>query len=405
MINLLTVSCSFLLLIFSIKLIITKSENKYINIIFASIIIGRMVGLNFVFLAAENASLIQYPFLLKIFNPYYYLIPSGMYLYIRGILNQDSRFQMFDIVHFLPFIFGFIDITYYFNHQQELLYEVKELVTNQDKYFFYYISGPLTSSLKNIVRPALFSFYIILILKLIIKKIPFKSPFKFKTEEKWVLILLIYISIAHFLELVQWYNHFIGDRVNYYNNDTRVFIILPVLLLLGIVLFIFQNPDILYGHMYVMEKWQSKRDNSIEMALNTTIPEIVNQEIETTTEESKESKEMIPYSLALEYVNLLVMTMKEKKLYQQHDLQIIELANETNILVHHCSYVLNKVLGKNFRDWTNDYRVSHFIDIYKEQRTQKTIDAIAKESGFKNTTTFYNAFKKATGLSPTQYFR
>ncbi len=405
MITLLTASCSLLLLLFSIKLIITKSENKYINIIFASIIIGRMVGLNFVFLAAENASLIQYPFLLKIFNPFYYFIPSGMYLYLRGLMSQDSRFQMFDIVHFLPLVFGFVDIAYYFNHQQELMNEVKELVTYQDKFFFFYITGPLTASLNHIVRPVLYLLYIALIIRILHKKNLLKFSFKFNTKEKWVLILLTYIIIAYLLELVQWYNHYIGDRVNYYQNDTRAFIILPVVFLLGIILFIFQNPDILYGHMYIMEKWQIKRHNSIEMSLTTNNPEIEKQEIETNFEENKESKELIPYSLALAHANLLAQTMKDKKLYQQHDLQIMELANETNILVHHCSYVLNKVLGKNFRDWTNEYRVNHFIDIYKEQRTKKTIDAIAKESGFKNKATFYNAFKKATGISPTQYFR
>lgn len=404
MINLLIGSCSLLLLLFSIKLLITKSDNKYINTILACIIIGR-IGLNLVYITADNTSLIQYPLLLKIFNPLYYFVPSGMYLYIRGLMNQDSRFKTFDILHFLPLVFGFVDITYYFTHHQELMNEVKELVTNQDKYFYYYISGPLTTTLKHTVRPALYSFYYLLIFRVLYKQKQLKFSFTLNTKQKWVLILITFTFISHLLQLFQWYNHFIGDRINYYKNDTGTFIILPVMILTGIILFIIQNPDILYGHLYIIEKWQNKREHSIEMALNPTNPEIANQDIETTTEENKESKEMIPYSLALEHANMLAQIMEEKKLYQQHDLQIIELANESNILVHHCSYVLNKVLGKNFRDWTNEYRINHFIDIYKEQRTQKTIDAIAKESGFKNTSTFYNAFKKATGLSPTQYFR
>lgn len=404
MINLLIGSCSLLLVLFSIKLLITKSDNKYINIILASIIIGR-IGLNLVYITADNTSLIQYPFLLKIFNPLYYFVPSGMYLYIRGLMNQDSRFKTFDILHFLPLVFGFVDITYYFTHQQELMNEVKELVTNQDKYFYYYISGPLTTTLKHTVRPALYSFYYLLIFRVLYKQKQLKFSFTLNTKQKWVLILITFTFISHLLQLFQWYNHFIGDRINYYKNDTGTFIILPVMILTGIILFIIQNPDILYGHLYIIEKWQNKREHSIEMALNPTNTELVNQDIETTIEENKESKEMIPYSLAIEHAKLLAKIMEEKKLYQEHDLQIIELANETNILVHHCSYVLNKVLGKSFRDWTNEYRINHFIDIYKAQRTQKTIDAIAKESGFKNTSTFYNAFKKATGLSPTQYFR
>jgi AraC-like DNA-binding protein len=101
----------------------------------------------------------------------------------------------------------------------------------------------------------------------------------------------------------------------------------------------------------------------------------------------------------------MVDVMVAKKMYQFQDLQILELSKETNILVHHCSYVLNRVLGKNFRDWINEYRINHFIELYKSQRESKTIEAIANESGFKNTATFYNAFKKSTGLSPSQYFK
>lgn len=33
-----------------------------------------------------------------------------------------------------------------------------------------------------------------------------------------------------------------------------------------------------------------------------------------------------------------------------------------------------------------------------------TIEAIAYESGFKSLTTFYNAFKKETGLMPKAFF-
>jgi AraC-like DNA-binding protein len=406
MINLIIGACSFLLLLFSIKLLFTKSDNRYINIVLALIIFGRL-GLNLVYLAADTATLIEFPLLLKLFNPFYYLVPSGMYLYIRGLMNFESKFRKIDLLHFLPFLFGFLDITYYFAHPNELLLEVNNLVYNQEKYFYYYISGPITTAFKHILRPLLFTLYYIFIVRLLYKKNLLKFGLELDTKQKWVLILVTFTSISHLLQLFQWYNHFLGEGINYYNNDTGVFVIFPVLVLLGIILFIFQNPDILYGHLYILKKWQHNREVMIDNALQSKVSIYDTEDTESLLKikESKEVKELIPYPLAVEYANQMIQIMAEKKMYQHHDLQIIEISKELNILVHHCSYVLNRVLGKNFRDWINEFRINHFIELYKAQRNSKTIEALASESGFKNTATFYNAFKKSTGLSPSQYFK
>jgi AraC-like DNA-binding protein len=401
MINFTIGACSFLMMLFIIKLLYTPSENRYINIILALALTGR-TGLNLVYIAADTGALLEFPLLLKLFNPLYYFLPSGMYLYIRGLIKQESKFRKIDLVHFSPFVFGFFDIVGYFSFPSQLLADVNQLVIQQDKYFYYYISGPLTVSLKHALKPLLHSVYFLLIVKLLYQKNQLKFSLNMNTREKWILILIVFTFISHLLQLYQWYNHFLGEKINFYQNDQDTFIIFPVLALLGLIIFILQHPDILYGHLYLIKKWQNNRETKIDKAIHPTSNSI---EEENTLIAPKVSKEIMPYPLAVDYAKQLVNLMKEKKLYKEQNLQIIELANETNILVHHCSYVLNKVLGKNFRDWTNEFRVNHFIEIYKEQRAQKTIDALAKESGFKNTTTFYNAFKKATGLSPTQYFK
>ena len=46
----------------------------------------------------------------------------------------------------------------------------------------------------------------------------------------------------------------------------------------------------------------------------------------------------------------------------------------------------------------------YFIAIYPLLLDRLTIEAIANQSGFKSIATFYNAFKKETGLMPTSYF-
>jgi AraC-like DNA-binding protein len=72
--------------------------------------------------------------------------------------------------------------------------------------------------------------------------------------------------------------------------------------------------------------------------------------------------------------------------------------------VHHCSYILNEGLGISFRDCINQYRVQYFIEQYPQRRYFLTLEAISKESGFKNESTFYKVFKKEKGVTPGRYF-
>ncbi|MNV63201.1 transcriptional activator FtrA [compost metagenome] len=93
-----------------------------------------------------------------------------------------------------------------------------------------------------------------------------------------------------------------------------------------------------------------------------------------------------------------------KQPYLLESFQIVDLAGELNIPVHHCSFVLNNLIGKNFRDWINEYRINSFMEQYPLKAERMTIESVAHECGFKSIATFYNAFKKETGLMPTAYF-
>jgi len=96
--------------------------------------------------------------------------------------------------------------------------------------------------------------------------------------------------------------------------------------------------------------------------------------------------------------------MENNKPYLMADFQIVDLATAVDIPVHHCSFIVNNHIGKNFRDWINGYRVSHFMEQYPLKSEKMTIEAIAYESGFKSLGTFYNAFKKEARLMPKAYF-
>jgi YesN/AraC family two-component response regulator len=83
-----------------------------------------------------------------------------------------------------------------------------------------------------------------------------------------------------------------------------------------------------------------------------------------------------------------------------------QMTEEIGIPLHHLSAVINQHYGMHFNDFINEYRVNHFkVKIDNEEWKNKKLEAIAEESGFNNRNTFTAAFKKLTGINPSEYIR
>ena len=71
----------------------------------------------------------------------------------------------------------------------------------------------------------------------------------------------------------------------------------------------------------------------------------------------------------------------------------------------HVSQVINERLNKNFNQLLNDYRIYKACKCITDQQHygHLTIEAIAQSVGFRSRTTFATAFKRITGLTPSEY--
>lgn len=99
--------------------------------------------------------------------------------------------------------------------------------------------------------------------------------------------------------------------------------------------------------------------------------------------------------------------MEVEKIYCDPNLTISLLAEKLNTNREYLSQIINSVIGKNFTDYMNDFRVEEAKLIMSEQMTEKSkilsISGIAISAGFKNTSTFNPTFKRITGLTPSDY--
>ena len=93
--------------------------------------------------------------------------------------------------------------------------------------------------------------------------------------------------------------------------------------------------------------------------------------------------------------------MTADKLYLNPNLSLWILARHTGVSENYISQVLNEVIGQNFFDFVNSHRIEAAKSNLRD--SDDTILAIALDAGFNSRSSFYSAFKKVTGQTPTAY--
>jgi len=100
----------------------------------------------------------------------------------------------------------------------------------------------------------------------------------------------------------------------------------------------------------------------------------------------------------------LTHLMVVKKSYLDKNLSLNSLAGLLNTNQTYLSNYLNKRNNSTFNDYINEYRIKEACRLLFLPESQNfTIEALAGMSGFNSKSTFYSAFKKSTGMSPSDF--
>ncbi len=104
------------------------------------------------------------------------------------------------------------------------------------------------------------------------------------------------------------------------------------------------------------------------------------------------------------YYKELCFLLDNEKIYKNPDISLGSIALRLNISVTYLSQLINKISGVNFSDFINEYRVKEAQKLLIHPNYEGyAILSIGLESGFNSKSTFYAAFKKHTGVTPTVY--
>ena len=102
--------------------------------------------------------------------------------------------------------------------------------------------------------------------------------------------------------------------------------------------------------------------------------------------------------------NTLLTIMQEEMLFVNVDLSLRSLAERIGLSSNQLSWLLNESIGKNFNNFVNQYRVEAFKTMVKDpKKSHITIEGLAFDCGFKSKTVFNTYFKKATGITPSEF--
>ena len=98
----------------------------------------------------------------------------------------------------------------------------------------------------------------------------------------------------------------------------------------------------------------------------------------------------------------IINGFSEESIYQDSEISLAKMAELLNIPAYKLSITINEKMDTSFYDLINSKRIDASLGLLKSNKGF-TVEAIALEVGFKSKSTFYRAFKKHKGITPSDY--
>ena len=305
-----------------------------------------------------------------------WLLPGPLlYFYFRSIFQPEKiGVSWKDLLHFVPSLIHLINILPYifspFDYKLQVAHAIHENINNIQNININAFYSFKTAFLS---RPIVLLFYLLWCTLLFLRQIN-------KTSNRtgiWLIFFIFSLLITTSAYLSVALNLFRDSFDSRSIETSPVFIssgIAYILLPIALILFF---PEVLYG----MKNMHSKQ----VLEENITIPE----------------EELHNY---VELANRIEQFLHIEKPYLNPSFELSVVAKAVNVTPKQVSFACKHVLKIKFTDLRAQLRVEHAKELLKNGLTGTiTIDGIGVDSGFKSRSTFYEAFKAETGMTPSQY--
>ncbi len=105
-----------------------------------------------------------------------------------------------------------------------------------------------------------------------------------------------------------------------------------------------------------------------------------------------------------ELFHRIYQLMVNEQVYTKTDITVDYLSKQLSSNTKYISKAIKDETGMNFNTFINTFRIEEAKKLLRDKISSTwSLDAVAEQSGFNNTTSFFQAFKKNTGLTPSAF--
>jgi AraC-like DNA-binding protein len=106
------------------------------------------------------------------------------------------------------------------------------------------------------------------------------------------------------------------------------------------------------------------------------------------------------------FLAALTASMEQEYAYRDGELTLNSLAARLAMTGHELSQLINDACGVNFQDYLNRYRVEEIKSALRGgEQAEDGVLELALAAGFNSKSAFNRAFKKHTGVTPSEFRR
>lgn len=348
----------------SVVIIFFKKGKKVTNYLFASVVIILTLIIGSSLLLTTNLYF-KIPHAIGILPRFYLALGPCLLLYILSLTRSDFKFNWIKMLHFIPLCADFVIMIPFFILSGDVK---REILTSNLSSEWLKLAPELLFRLLHVLT------YFVYIIHLL-KKHTNKLKENFSTIRELQLVWINKLTIIYF-SIWTTYVLFILFRFSGETSMRNYSLYFSV-----------WEPLLIYYFGYK----------------GMVQPEIISK-IELIGTQKKYEQSSLTKKMAEEYLIQLKDFMENEKPYVDNMLSINKLSKKTRISERFISQIINEHLNQNFYDFINSYRIKEVKSRLENPRNSSmNIMEIAYDCGYNSKSSFNTAFKKHTGMSPSQY--
>lgn len=362
-----TIIILFICTLLAIFLLTVKTNNRLANNFLGAYFLVFAVHIS-VFAYAKYITL---PINVELIRDHIAFLSSPLlYLYVISSIYSDFKLKPHHLFHFLPFVL------------QTLLFSPRFYFSdaNSSELLLANLNSTFEGTVSIIFGLLVVFFYLLAIFfelkkyqRLLMENYTDKSTFNYD----WLYQLFILLSAVFCLSVTKQIYHLLG-------SDYAVLSMLRILLTITLIALL---SWIVLKSLYYPELFRNINLKHL-LVKDMLVKEASNIAVKKPDDE----------------IDKLITFMHEKEPYLDADLTILKLADMVGVSNRDISLLINHHLNQHFFDFINEFRINKSKKLLLENKNSKlTIQRIMYDVGFNSKSSFYTAFKKQVGITPSEY--